>query len=118
MDTEGLIGGRTGSRPLITEENCSEQGQDGWANIMEWPVFCRGSGWGEPVPSRGGVPCNGQMTLQGLGMGSGQSWLPLQAPTVGQKEEAKTADARLRRRWEGALKAAVPKCQAELRLRE
>lgn len=45
MDTEGLIGVRTGSRPLITGENCSEQGQDGWANIMEWPVLCRGSSW-------------------------------------------------------------------------
>lgn len=89
-------------------------GQTPWSGLL----LCRGSAWGEPVPSRGGVPCNGQMALQGLGTGSGQSWFPLQAPAAGQKEEAKTEDARLRRPWEGVLKVAVPKCQAELQLRE
>lgn len=52
MDTEGLIGVRTESRPLIMEENCSEQGQNGCAKIMEWPAALQRQWLGRAGPQQ------------------------------------------------------------------
>lgn len=90
MGTEGLPRSGQGesysSQKRIVLNKGRMAGQTSWSG----PMLCRGSGWGELVLSRGGVPCSGPMTLQGLGTGSGQLWLPLQTPAAGQKEEATT----------------------------